>query len=148
MEIGQSQVSSLKLDRTPWVSGVKPELLESAVTRPFYLSMRALRDQLEYLQGNGLDDRIYQSAFWEKIMYPLGIVALVLAGMPFVFGSSRHHNHGFRLFVGMTLGGLFMLINAAMQNLATAYSLSVAFSTAIPSVVLMIIAVTVLRRSV
>ena len=47
----------------------------------------------------------------------------------------------------MTLGGMFMLINAAMQNLATAYSLSVAFSTAIPSVVLMIIAVTILRRS-
>lgn len=148
IDIDKTAVTPTRVERTPWVSGVKPELLESAVTRPFYLSMRALRDQLEYLQGNGLDDRIYQSAFWEKIMYPLGIVALVLAGMPFVFGSSRHHNHGFRLFVGMTLGGLFMLINAAMQNLATAYSLSVAFSTAIPSVVLMIIAVTVLRRSV
>ena len=147
IDIGKTKVTPINLERTPWVSGVKPELLESAVTRPFYLSMRALWDQLGYLQRNGLDDRIYQSAFWEKLMYPLSIIALVLAGMPFVFGSSRHHNHGFRLFIGMTLGGLFMLINAAMQNLATAYSLSVAFSTAIPSVVLMVIAVTVLRRS-
>lgn len=147
IDIGKTAVTPIKLERTPWVSGVKPELLESAVTRPFYLSMRALWDQLEYLQRNGLDDRIYQSAFWEKLMYPLSIIALVLAGMPFVFGSSRHHNHGFRLFVGMTLGGLFMLINAAMQNLATAYSLSVAISTAIPSIVLMVIAVTILRKS-
>lgn len=147
IDIDKDAVTPTSVERTPWVSGVKPELLESAVTRPFYLSMRALWDQLEYLQSNGLDDRIYQSAFWEKIMYPLSIIALVLAGMPFVFGSSRQHNHGFRLFVGMTLGGLFMLINAAMQNLATAYSLSVSFSTAIPSVVLMIIAVIILRRS-
>ncbi len=147
IDIAETSVTSTNVERTPWVSRVKPELLESAVTRPFYLSMRALWDQLGYLQRNGLDDRIYQSAFWEKLMYPLSIIALVLAGMPFVFGSSRHHNQGFRLFVGMTLGGLFMLINAAMQNLATAYSLSVAFSTAIPSVVLMVIAVTVLRRS-
>jgi len=146
-EIGPSEVTSLKLERTPWVSGVKPELLESAVTRPFYLSMRNLWDQLKYLQSNGLDDRIYQSAFWEKIMYPFSIIALVMAGMPFVFGSSRQHNHGVRLFIGMTLGGLFMLVNAAAQNLATAYSLPVAISTAVPSAVLMIVAVTVLRRS-
>ena len=148
IEIGKSEVIPLSLERTPWVSGIKPELLESAVTRPFYLSMRSLWDQLKYLQSNGLDDRIYQSAFWEKIMYPFAIIALVMAGMPFVFESSRHHNHGFRLFIGMTLGGVFMLINAAAQNLATAYSLPVALSTAMPSAILMIVAITILRRSV
>ena len=147
VEISQSEVTPIELEHTPWVSGVKPELLESAVTRPFYLSIRSLWDQLNYLQSNGLDDRIYQSAFWEKVMYPFAIIALVMAGMPFVFGSSRHHNHGFRLFIGMTLGGVFMLVNAAAQNLASAYSLPVALSTAIPSVVLMVIAVTILRRS-
>lgn len=147
IEISASGVVPTNLDRTPWVSGIKPELLESAVTRPFYLSMRSLWDQLKYLQSNGLDDRVYQSAFWEKIMYPFGIIALVLAGMPFVFGSSRQQNHGFRLFIGMTLGGLFMLINAAMQNLASAYSLPVVLGTALPSAILMIVAVTVLRRS-
>ncbi len=148
IEIGKSEVVPLNTERTPWVSGIKPELLESAVTRPFYLSMRSLWDQLKYLQSNGLDDRIYQSAFWEKIMYPFAIIALVMAGMPLVFGSSRHHNHGFRLFIGMTLGGVFMLINAAAQNLATAYSLPVALSMAMPSAILMIIAITILRRSV
>ncbi len=147
IEIGKTEVVPLALERTPWVSGIKPELLESAVSRPAYLSIRALWDQLNYLQSNGQDDRMYQSAFWEKITYPLAIIALVLAGMPFVFGSSRHHNHGFRLFVGITLGAFFMLINGASQNLATAYSLPVAFSTVWPSAVLMIVAVTVLRRS-
>jgi lipopolysaccharide export system permease protein len=148
VEIGESEVIPRKLDRTPWISGVKPELLESAVSRPFYLSIRALWDQMTYLQNNGLDNRIYKSAFWEKILYPVAIIALVLAGMPFVFGSSRQHNHGFRIFVGMTLGGVFMLVNAAAQNFATAYALPVAISTALPSIILMFVAITVLRRSV
>lgn len=141
-------VVTKKSERTPWVSGVKPELLESAVTRPYYLSVRALWDQLDYLQKNGLDNRVYQSAFWEKIIYPFAVLALVLAGMPFVFGSSRQHNTGFRLFIGMTLGGLFMLVNASVQNLAAAYSFPVVISSPLPSAILMVVAITVLRRSV
>lgn len=147
-EITPTGVVTTQLKSTPWISGVKPELLESAVTRPFYLSIRALWDQLKYLQSNGLDDRIYKSAFWEKIIYPFATLALVLAGMPFVFSSGRQHNTGFRLFIGMTLGGVFMLVNAAAQNLAAVYSLPVAISTALPSLILATVAVVVLRRSV
>lgn len=148
LNIGPSAVTPTQHERMPWVSGVKPGLLESAVTRPPYLSIRVLWDQVKYLQSNGLDDRIYISAFWEKIFYPFVIIALVLAGMPFLFGSSRHHNLGFRLFIGMTLGGLFMLVNGAAQNFATAYSLPVALSSVLPSALLMIAAITILRRSV
>ncbi|MGA9574576.1 MAG: LPS export ABC transporter permease LptG [Lysobacterales bacterium] len=147
IEITDSGVIPTTFDHARWVSAIKPELLESVVTRPFYLSISALWDQIKYLKKNGLDDRIYQSAIWEKITYPFAIIALVLAGMPFVFGSSRQQNHGFRLFIGMTLGGVFMLVNAGAQNLATAYSLPVALSMATPSAILMIVAVTVLRRS-
>lgn len=146
--INSGEVTSRRSERMPWVSGVKPELLESAVSRPFYLSIRALWEQMKFLQSNGLDDRVYKSAFWEKVLFPFAVIALVLAGMPFVFGSSRQHNHGFRLFVGMTLGGVFMLVNATAQNFATAYSLPVAISTALPSALLMIAAITFLRRSV
>ena len=141
-------VTPSKHERMPWISGVKPELLQSAVTRPPYLSIRVLWDQLEYLQSNGLDDRVYKSAFWEKIFYPFVIIALVLAGMPFLFGSSRHHNLGSRMFIGMTLGGLFMLVNGAAQNLATAYSLPIILTTILPSAILSLVAATILRRSV
>jgi lipopolysaccharide export system permease protein len=147
IEIERTGVTPSSSEHVTWVSGIKPELLESAVTRPFYLSIRSLWDQINYLKSNGLDDRIYQSAMWEKVTYPFSIVALVLAGMPFVFGSSRQQNHGFRLFVGMTLGGVFMLVNAGAQNLATAYSLPVMLGASVPSAILMIAAVVILRRS-
>jgi len=148
VNIEPEAVISVKLDRRPWKTGIKPELLASAVTRPAYLSLRALWDQLDHLQRNRLDDRVYKSAFWEKLVYPFLVIALVLGGMPFLFGSARFTNLGMRLFTGMVLGGLFMLINGTAQNLAAAYALPIALSTAMPSLVLLVVALIALRRTV
>jgi len=99
-----------------WPTEVKPELLDSAVTRPKLLSLRSLWKYLGYLGENGLDDRVYQAAFWEKVLFPFTVIALVLAGMPFVFGAARSQNLGVRLFFGMALGGIFMIVNRAVQK--------------------------------
>lgn len=138
-------------ERTPnksWPTVVSPELLDSAVSRPQKLSMRSLWDYLGYLGENGLDDRIYRAAFWEKAFYPLTIVALVLAGMPFVFGSSRSQNLGVRMFVGMMLGGLFMIISRGILNFGEAYGIPAVLSNLLPALVLGGVAILVLRRTV
>lgn len=131
-----------------WETTVKPELLDSAVTRPRYMSMAGLLDQIEYLGANGLDDRIYRSAFWAKVVYPLTALALVLAGMPFVFGSARHQSMGVRLFIGMSLGGVFMIVSRAVQNMGDAYLLPVILTTAGPELLLALVVVWLLRRAV
>ncbi len=131
-----------------WPTEVRPELLDSAVTRPKRLSMRALWDFLGYLGDNGLDDRLYQAAFWEKAFYPLTIVALVLAGMPFVFGSSRTQNMGVRMFVGMMLGGLFMIVSRGLLNFGDAYGIPAVITNLVPALLLGTVAILVLRRSV
>lgn len=131
-----------------WPTEVRPELLDSAVTRPQHLSMRALWDFLDYLGENRLDDRVYQAAFWEKAFYPLTIVALVLAAMPFVFGSSRSQNLGVRMFVGMMLGGLFMIVGRGVLNFGDAYGVPAMMSTMLPALALGLGAIFVLRRTV
>jgi lipopolysaccharide export system permease protein len=137
-----------KLERQLWQTDIKPELLDSAVTRPKLLSIRSLWDYLGYLGENGLDDRVYQAAFWEKIMFPFTVFALVLAGMPFVFGQARSHNMGVRLFFGMTLGGLFMIVNRAVQKFGSVYELPPPLTLSIPILLLVAAAIISLRRSV
>ena len=127
---------------------MKPELLDSAVTRPVRLSLRSLWDYLGYLGENGLDDRVYLFAFWEKVLFPFTVIALVLAGMPFVFGAARTHNLGVRLFFGMALGGLFMIVSRAFQKFGNIYDVSAALTVILPPLVLVIVATFVLRRSV
>lgn len=131
-----------------WPTEVKPELLDSAVTRPSRLSLRSLWDYLGYLGENGLDDRVYRAAFWEKTLFPFTVIALVLAGMPFVFGAARMHNLGVRLFFGMVLGGLFMIVSRAFQKFGDVYDLPAAMTIILPPLVLAIVATLILRRSV
>jgi lipopolysaccharide export system permease protein len=140
--------STTKVEQQAWPTDIKPELLDSAVTRPKLLSIRSLWEYLGYLGENGLDDSIYLAAFWEKALYPLTVLALVFAGMPFVFGQARTHNVGVRLFFGMTLGGLFMIISRAVQKFGTVYELPPILSISVPILVLVLVATVILRRSV
>ena len=137
-----------RADRREWTTEIKPELLDSAVTRPKLLSIRSLWDYLGYLGENGLDDTVYQTAFWEKILFPFTALALVFAGMPFVFGQARSHNVGVRLFFGMTLGGLFIIVSRAIQKFGEVYQLPPVLTMSVPILVLVLAAVLALRRSV
>ena len=132
----------------PWSTQVRPELLDSAVTRPPRLSIRSLTGYLDYLHKNGLDDSVYKSAFWEKIFYPLSVLALVLAGMPFVFGSARSQNLGVRMFSGMVLGGVFMVLTRLFHSFGDAYQFPALLNHALPPLLLAVGALWVLRRSV
>ena len=148
LEIDPDIVQSNHLARAEWQSSIEPDLLDAAVTRPPYMSIRALLAQVRFLGNNGLDNRVYKAEFFAKLFFPFSVLALVLAGMPFVFGSTRHHNMGFRIFIGMSVGVLFTIVNGAMQNIGSAYGLHAAFSALLPSSLVAIAAILALRRSV
>lgn len=148
VSFGQDGASVRKIAERSWATDVKPELLDTAVSRPQHLSLRSLVGYLDYLKENGLDDTVYQAAFWEKLVFPFTVIALVLAGMPFVFGSARSQNTGVRLFFGMILGGLFMVINRMAQNFGDAYGVPAVLSHALPSLILALVAILALRRTV
>jgi len=148
LEIEPTQVKAIQAESSIWDSRVKPELLDSAVTRPPYMSVRSLYVQSKFLGENGLDHRAYDIEFYAKIFLPITVLALVLAGMPFVFGSARHQNMGVRIFVGMSMGVLFTIVNGAAQNIGSAYGAHAAISALAPSLIIALLALFVLRRSV
>jgi lipopolysaccharide export system permease protein len=148
IRLGPDGLSGESRATEPWDTTISPDLLDSAVSRPRYMSIRTLVEQLDYLDSNGLDSRVYRSAFWAKLFYPLTVLSLVLAGMPFVFGSARHHSIGVRLFIGMSLGGVFMIVSRVAQNMGDAYELPAVLTTSAPSLLLALVVFAVLRRSV
>jgi lipopolysaccharide export system permease protein len=148
VEFDEAGAVANQQDRMPWSTEVRPELLDSVVTRPKRLSIRSLLDYLHYLETNGLDNSVYQSALWEKLVFPFAVIALVLAGMPFVFGQTRSQNLGVRMFLGMVLGGLFMIVTRMAQNFGDVYHLPAMLSHSLPPLLLSIAAIYFLRRSV
>jgi lipopolysaccharide export system permease protein len=148
VEFTDQGASATRTESADWSTEVRPELLDSAVTRPKYLSARSLWDYLQYLEENGLDDTAYLAVLWEKALFPFTVLALVLAGMPFVFGQARSQNTGVRLFFGMTLGGIFMIVSRALQKLGAVYEFPPLLMLLIPILVLVLVAIAILRRSV
>jgi lipopolysaccharide export system permease protein len=148
VDLTGERLESSRSERESWPTEVRPQLLDSAVTRPRLLSIRSLWDYMEYLGENGLNDRVYRAAFWEKALFPFSVIALVLAGMPFVFSNVRSQNVGVRLFFGMCVGGVFMIVSRAFQKVASVYDLSPLLTLSIPILLLGVGAILVLRRSV
>jgi lipopolysaccharide export system permease protein len=68
--------------------------------------------------------------------------------MPFLFGQARAYSAGVRLFFGMTVGGLFMIVSRALQKLGSVYDMPPSLTISVPILLLAITAVLALRRSV
>ena len=130
-----------------WQIELDPTLLEAAVTRPGYLSVRSLYSFGNYLVAHDQDAQKYVTAFWQKIAYPFSVLALVLAGMPFLFGSNRQNSLGVRMFTGTIVGAAFLIFSRLMENFADAYALPAWLGAFFPVVLLSIISVIALRRT-
>ena len=102
-------------------SVISPAMLNVLASDPEDLSIRDLRTYITYLNRNGLEDNMYQLAFWSKVLGPLTNLAMLFIAMPFVFGSQRKAGAGQRLLIGVFLGLLFFLANRMLGNLVLLY---------------------------
>lgn len=112
---------------------ISPKLLEVLAANPEDLSMRDLLPYIDYLEGNGLDARVYKLAFWIKLLTPLTNLAMLFIAMPFVFGSQRTAGVGQRMVIGILIGLAFFLFNRLLGNLVLLYNFPSWFAAGLPS---------------
>lgn len=134
-EIEEGLLSEEELDALEWESALQPEMLEIAVVPPETMAVWELNSFIDYMERNGLDARRYQLAFWLKLVQPLATVAMVLLGIPFVFGSLRDIGGGQRVVIGLLLGIGFYMINTSVTRMGLVYDLPTVLSALLPSLV-------------
>ncbi len=139
-------VTSRRLDKAAWSSIINPELLDVVVTRPSILPVWGLYQYIVFLQENGQDARLYEVAFWNKIVTPLITLVMVFMSVPFVFGVLRSVGIGQRVFVGTMLGMGFLLLNQVLGNMALVYGLNPLFAAVFPGLLFLVIAFLFVRR--
>jgi lipopolysaccharide export system permease protein len=125
-------VKSTTVAQERWVSGLKPELLSLGVTRPRYLATRDLNDSLAYLERNGLDRGEFENAYWARWFYPVNVLVLCLAAMPFAFGPLRSGGFGKRLFLGIVFGIAFFTLQRLAVDMAEVYRFDLRIGNALP----------------
>jgi len=111
------------------------------------LSARNLYDQVQYLKENQLDSRSVELAFWTKITSPLATIVMLMLSLPFVFASQRSGGAGQKIFIGIMLGIVYVLVNKLLTQLALANGMSPLVSAALPLICFLVIAILGIQRS-
>lgn len=93
-----------------WETNLTPNLFNILVLAPEDISLRNLHYYVDYLEKQNLTAGNYSLAFWQKSLQPLATAALVLVAISFIFGPLRSVTMGQRIFTGVVLGIVFVLL--------------------------------------
>lgn len=135
LNITNFQQDATRIDRIEeeiWPSLVSARVLQALSISPESLSIKNLRDQVEYLRNNGLDSESIELAYWMKITSPFATLVMLMLSLPFVFGSQRAGGTGQKIFIGIMLGIGYVLVNKLLTHLGLTYGLPASVSAFLP----------------
>lgn len=141
--------SELSRDSSEYSQGslISPELVQSLSVSSESLSARNLYEQVKYLKDNQLDSKRTELSFWQKIMSPLSTLVMLMLSLPFVFGSQRSGGAGQRMFIGILLGIVYVLVNKLLTQLALNAGFTPLMSAVLPLSIFLIIAIVGIQRT-
>ena len=129
-----------------WESKLDDTALAASVAQPRYLPSADLRSSIQYRKRNGLDAGEYEEHYWGRWFYPLNVLALCLAAIPFAFGSLRSGGLGKRLFIGIVFALGFWMLQTLFGNLAQAFRFDIRIAFLAPLVVMFATSAILFRR--
>ncbi len=129
-------VAQTRVAEERWESQLDATALSADIDRPRYLSARELGNAVEYRQRNGLDASDFQEHYWGRWFYPINVLALCLAAIPFAFGSLRSGGLGKRLFIGIVFALGFWLLQTQFVKMASAFKFDFRLAYALPTAIM------------
>lgn len=133
----ERSVRQEKVPQERWQSRLDAAALSAGTERPRYLSAADLRAAIEYRERNRLDASEFEEHYWGRWFYPLNVLALCLAAVPFAFGTLRSGGMGKRLFIGIVFALGFWLLQTQFVKLATVYRFDYRLAYLLPTVIML-----------
>ena len=93
-----------KLPEAVWNSVLTPEILTVLKIVPERMSAANLRSYIEHLRENRQKATRYEIAFWNKILYPVAAIIMMVLAIPFAISSARTGGVGLKIVMGIMLG--------------------------------------------
>ena len=145
--IAPDTVDSRTVDAMEWNAAITPEDVAVFTTSPQALSIMQLHAYIRHLRANNQDVAQYMLAFWQKCLMPLATALMVLLATPFVFRPARSGGMAQRIFVGIALGLLFVVVNRSFGYLGLIYGVPPIVAATVPLVIFLGIALAFMRRT-
>jgi lipopolysaccharide export system permease protein len=138
------------LERVPqavWNSVLTPDILSVLKIVPERMSALNLRAYIEHLRDNRQKATRYEIAFWNKLMYPLAAIAMMVMAIPFALGSVRAGGVGGKIVMGIMIGLAFHFIGRLFSHIGLLNDWPSLASAAIPTVIVALVAFLGLKRA-
>ena len=144
--ISETVVSSQHIELASWDSLLEPEMVNLLVVNPEYLTFWGLLNYIDFLEQNAQNSQRFEQALWAKLVRPLSILAMIVLAVPLVRGTARTTAIGQRVFIGALIGIIFHILNQMCSHLGVVYELPAAFSVTVPTLVLSLVTIYLLRQ--
>jgi lipopolysaccharide export system permease protein len=145
----ERSVTQTDVDEEHWESNLDTAALAASagnIWRPRYLSSADLKAGIDYRRRNQLDASEFEEHYWGHWFYPLNVLALCLAAIPFAFGSLRSGGLGKRLFIGVVFALGFWLLQSQVVKLAAVYKFDYRVAYLVPPALMLAVSWYLFRK--
>jgi len=136
-----------KLATAKWTSVLTPDILSVLKIVPERMSALNLRAYIEHLRDNRQKATRYEIAFWNKLLYPLAAIAMMVMAIPFALGTARTGGIGAKIVLGILIGLSFHFAGRLFSHVGTLNDWPALFSAGMPVLIVSAVAWFGLRRS-
>ncbi len=145
-EFGAEGAKISRQEEESWSTVLAPAMFDGLQVAPEMLSLTSLYQNIAHLQQNGQKASRFEIAFWTKALYPASILVLMAMAIPFAQFQRRAGGLGWRIFSGIMLGLVFMLLNRLFSYLGLLYDWPPILSALLPSLFFLSAAVGLIWR--
>ena len=131
------------LERLPnavWNSVLTPDILSVLKIVPERMSALNLRAYIEHLRENRQKSTRYEIAFWNKILYPLAAIMMMVLAIPFAITSGRTGGMGIKMVMGIMLGLGFFFSGRLFSHTGQLNDWPALFSAGMPLIIFTLVA--------
>ncbi|MGE0358519.1 MAG: LPS export ABC transporter permease LptG [Burkholderiales bacterium] len=128
------------LPAATWNSVLTPDILSVLKIVPERMSVLNLAAYIEHLRDNRQKSTRFEIALWQKSLYPVAAIVMMLLAIPFAIQSQRTGGTGAKIVLGILLGLGFHFAGRLFSHVGLLNDWPAAFSAGMPTLIFLAVA--------
>ena len=134
------------IPQATWLSILSPAILNMLMVVPEQMSVWDLYNFIGHLRENRQDAARYETALWQKVVYPFAVLVMIIIALPFANFRGRQVGVGAKVFFCIMLGLSFHLSNRLFGHVGLLNAWSPLISAVLPTILFLATAILMLRN--
>ena len=135
-----------QLDAQEWRSVLTPRILSVLLVPPEKMSLATLFSYVQHLRANKQESGRYEIALWNKLIYPVAVIVMMVLALPFAYLNVREGGVSTKIFAGIMLGLGFHVLTRLMGHIGQLAAWPPLLAAVAPTVLFFALAVWMIRR--